>query len=96
MALTQDEVRRVARLARLELLDEELALQARHLNDLLARFGELDAVDVSGIEPTSHSIPMANVLREDRVRPSLDRQDVLANAPEAQDGCFVVPRIIED
>jgi aspartyl-tRNA(Asn)/glutamyl-tRNA(Gln) amidotransferase subunit C len=96
MALTTDEVRKVARLARLDLGDDELARQGRHLNELLARFEELQALDVEGIEPTSHSIPMFNVLRNDVARPSLTRDEVLQNAPEPRDGCFVVPRIIED
>jgi aspartyl-tRNA(Asn)/glutamyl-tRNA(Gln) amidotransferase subunit C len=96
MALSIDEVRKVARLARLELDERELKRQNRHLNDLLARFEELQSVDVEGVEPTSHSIPLFNVLREDAIRTSLQRDAVLSNAPEARDGCFVVPRIIED
>jgi len=86
----------VALLARLELTDEEIASQAKHLNDLLGQFEKLQALDVTGIEPTSHSIPIVNVLREDVERPSLSREETLANAPEARDGCFVVPRIVAD
>ncbi len=95
MALTPEEVRKVALLARLELEDDEVEVQARHINELLARFEALQALDVSGVEPTSHSIPLCNVLRDDVRRPSLSREDVLRNAPEATDECFVVPRIIE-
>lgn len=95
MALTPDEVRKVALLARLELSDDEVETQARHLNNLLLQFEALQALDVTGIEPTSHAFPVVNVLREDRERPSLPRAEVLANAPEAADGCFVVPRIME-
>lgn len=95
MALTREEVRKVALLARLELTDEEIGRQAKHLNDLLQQFEALQGVDVTGIEPTSHSIPVYNVLREDAARPSLPREAVLANAPEARDGCIVVPRIVE-
>lgn len=95
MALTREEVRKVALLARLELTDEEIDQQARHLNDLLETFESLQNVDVTGIEPTSHSIPVYNVFRDDSSRPSLPRQAVLANAPEAREGCFVVPRIVE-
>ena len=86
----------MALLARLELTDEEIASQAKHLNDLLGQFEKLQALDVTGIEPTSHSIPIVNVLREDVERPSLSREETLANAPEARDGCFVVPRIVAD
>ena len=95
MALTRDEVRKVALLARLELGAAELDEQARHFNDLLQQFEILQALDVTGIEPTSHSIPLVNVLREDVALPSLPREAALANAPESRDGCIVVPRIVE-
>jgi aspartyl-tRNA(Asn)/glutamyl-tRNA(Gln) amidotransferase subunit C len=95
MALTPDEVRKVALLARLELTDDEIETQAKHLNDLLLQFEALQALDVTGVEPTSHSIPVYNVFRQDIVRPSLTRDEVLANAPQARAGCFVVPRIME-
>lgn len=95
MALSREEVRKVALLARLELSDNEIDQQARHLNDLLQQFEILQSLDVTGIEPTSHSIPVVNVLRDDVARPSLTREEVLANAPEARDGCIVVPRIVE-
>lgn len=96
MALSHEEVRKVALLARLELTDDEIESQAKHLNDLLSQFEKLQALDVTGIEPTSHSIPIVNVLREDVEKPSLSREETLANAPEARDGCFVVPRIVAD
>ena len=95
MALSREEVRKVALLARLELTDAEIDDQAKHINDLLKTFEALQQVDVTGIEPTSHSIPVVNVLREDQVLPSLSREAVLANAPEARDGCFIVPQIVE-
>ena len=94
MALTREEVRKVALLARLELAEGELDAQAANLNNLLEQFEKLQALDVTGIEPTSHAIPMVNVLRDDVLRPSLSRDEVLANAPEASDGCFVVPRVL--
>ena len=95
MALTHEEVKKVALLARLELSDNEIDAQAANLNALLEQFEKLLALDVTGIEPTSHAIPMVNVLREDILRPSLSRDEVLANAPESSDGCFVVPRVLE-
>lgn len=95
MELTPDEVRKVALLARLELEPEELERQARNLNSLLAQFEALQKLDVTGVEPTSHSVPLINVLREDVALPSLPREEALRNAPESRDGCFVVPRIIE-
>ena len=95
MALSRDEIRKVALLARLELSDAELDEQAIHFNDLLKQFEILQSLDVRGIEPTSHSIPLVNVLREDVSRPSLAREQALANAPESRNGCIVVPRILE-
>jgi aspartyl-tRNA(Asn)/glutamyl-tRNA(Gln) amidotransferase subunit C len=77
MALTPDEVRKVALLARLELTDEEVERQMRHINELLERFQALQEVDVTGVEPTSHSFPVYNVLREDAARPSLPHRGVM-------------------
>ncbi len=95
MELSHEDVRKVALLARLELDPGEIERQARNLNGLLAQFGALQALDVEGIEPTSHSFTLVNVLRDDAARPSLSRDDVLSNAPESRDGCFVVPQIVE-
>ena len=95
MALSTDEVRKVALLARLELNDEELENQSRNLNNLLQQFEKLQELDVSDIEPTSHSIPVFNVLREDTLKPSLTQAEVLQNAPDQRDGYIIVPRIIE-
>jgi aspartyl-tRNA(Asn)/glutamyl-tRNA(Gln) amidotransferase subunit C len=96
MALTPEEVRKVALLARLELTDEEVLQQAQNINNLLRQFEKLQQLDLEGVEPTSHSIPVYNVLRADQVTPSLPREELLANAPEAREGYFVVPRIVED
>src|SRR5437879_4652665 len=95
MALTSDEVRKVALLSRLALEDEELGRQTSRINELIERFEALQKLDVDGVEPTSHSIPLFNVFREDVERPSLPREEILANAPESRDGCFIVPRIVE-
>ncbi len=95
MPLTLDDVRRVARLARLELTDDESAVQLRSINELMERFESLRELDVEGIEPTAHSAPINNVLREDAARPSLPRDEALAGAPDAREGCFAVPLILE-
>ena len=95
MALSRDDVHNVALLARLELSDDEIDAQAGHINGLLREVEKLQELDVTGIEPTSHSMPVVNVFREDATRPSLARQDALANAPQQRDGYFVVPRIME-
>ncbi len=96
MLLNREEVRKVALLARLELTDDEIDQQAVNLNGLLDKFEALQEIDVSDVEPTSHSIPMVNILRDDLLVQSLSRESTLANAPESRDGCFIVPRIVGD
>jgi len=95
MALTREDVRKVALLARLDLAEGELDMQVGHLNQLLEQFEKLQELDVTGVEPTSHSIPIFNVFRDDIERPSFPREEILANSPEVRNGCIVVPRILE-
>ncbi len=85
----------VAHLARLELSDEETASFQSQLDNILGHVKELGALDVEGIEPTAHAIPVLNVLRADEPRPCLDHDTAMANAPEEKQGQFLVPRIIE-
>jgi len=89
------DVRYVARLARLALTQEEIALYQGQLDEILAYVRELETLDVSGAEPTAHAQPLVNVLRDDTPGPSLPSETVLRNAPQARDGLFVAPRIIE-
>lgn len=93
--LTLDEVARVAFLARLELTDDEKQRLTHDLNDILAQFARLQELETADVPPTSHSIPLQNVFREDEVRPSLPRDAATANAPEKRDGNFIVPQIVE-
>lgn len=95
MALSKEDVRKVALLARLELDESEIEKQSGHLNNLLKQFEKLQELDVTGIEPTSHSMPVFNVFRDDLSKPSLAQNETLSNAPESRDGYFIVPRIIE-
>lgn len=95
-AISRDEVAHLARLARLAVTDEELDTFAGQLDVILgavARVGEVAAED---IPPTSHVVPLTNVLRPDEPRPSIDRESVLAVAPAAEDGRFRVPRILDE
>lgn len=85
----------VARLARLRLDERERALLQGQLEDILEYVNALREVDVSGIEPMTQAIDAVNVVRGDEVEPGLDRDEVLANAPRARLGQFIVPRIIE-
>ena len=94
--ITREEVQHVARLARLELTDEELERMRAELDAILAYIDKLRALDVEGVEPTSHAVPLVNVMRDDDVRPSLPLDDMLANAPDRDGSQFRVPRIIED
>jgi aspartyl-tRNA(Asn)/glutamyl-tRNA(Gln) amidotransferase subunit C len=85
----------VARLSRLELSSEERETFRAQLGSILEHFRQLDALDLRDVPPTSHVLPMANVLRDDAPLPSLPREGALANAPAAEDGFFVVPPVIE-
>lgn len=66
------------------------------LSAILEHAERIQALDLDGLEPTSHPVPLKNMMRADEVTPSLDRDDALANGPEVEDGRFRVPRIIED
>ena len=94
--LTPDDLRRVAFLARLELSEGEQQRLTGDLNSILGQFARLQELDTTGIEPTSHSLPLVNVLRDDAVQASLPREDALRNAPQSRDGSFIVPQIMED
>lgn len=90
--LERDQVLHVARLARLELADDEverMRLELSKVLDHIEKIGELD--DLDGVEPTSHVVELENALREDEPRPSLPREVVLADAPNPADGGFQVP-----
>ncbi|HIE52354.1 MAG TPA: Asp-tRNA(Asn)/Glu-tRNA(Gln) amidotransferase subunit GatC [Armatimonadetes bacterium] len=95
MRLSREEVEHVALLGRLELSEEEVEHQMEALNQILEAFAQLQELDTEEVEPTSHVIPMSNVFRPDEPRPSLSREEALANAPEQEEGCFRVPRVVE-
>ncbi len=94
--ITRKEVDHVARLGRLALSDDEKELMTRQLDRILGYVDKLNELDTSQVEPTSHVIPMENVMREDAVRPSFSQDEALANAPDREGAFFRVPRIIED
>ena len=95
-ALTRDDAAYVARLARIDLTDDELDLYAGQLAVVLDHAAQVAALDTTGVEPTAHPLPLQNVLRRDEPRPSLDRAEVLAQAPSVEDDRFLVPRIMGD
>jgi aspartyl-tRNA(Asn)/glutamyl-tRNA(Gln) amidotransferase subunit C len=92
--ITRDDVEHVARLARLALTDDEVDALTHELGAILDHAAEVSALDTADVPPTAHPLPLFNVLRPDSVRPGLGRDEVLAAAPEAQDGRFRVPRIL--
>lgn len=92
--ISPEDVAHVARLARLDLTPEELERAAEQLGDVLDHFADIEALDLADVEPMTHPYPLANVLRDDAVRPSLPRDEVLAAAPAAEDGRFKVPPIL--
>jgi aspartyl-tRNA(Asn)/glutamyl-tRNA(Gln) amidotransferase subunit C len=92
--ITRDDVAHVARLARIELTEEELDTFTGQLAKVLQHARDVEALDVSDVPPTAHPYPLTNVLRPDEVRPSLDRDEVLAVAPAAEDGQFRVPPVL--
>jgi aspartyl-tRNA(Asn)/glutamyl-tRNA(Gln) amidotransferase subunit C len=92
--ISRADVEHVATLARLALSTEEVEQLTEQLGVILDHAEDVAALDLDGVEPTAHPLPLSNVLRSDDVRPTLDRDEVLAQAPEAEDGRFRVPRIL--
>ncbi|HYB42175.1 MAG TPA: Asp-tRNA(Asn)/Glu-tRNA(Gln) amidotransferase subunit GatC [Candidatus Methylomirabilis sp.] len=94
--ISAEDVEQVARLARLELGPEDKERMRRELDAILAYIDKLRAVDIEGVEPTSHAVPLTNVMREDTTRPSFPQAEMLANAPDRSGEFFRVPKIIEE
>ena len=94
--LTRADVARVAVLARLSLTDDELDHYTADLAGILAHADDFAALELHGVPATAHPLPLINVLRDDVIRPSLDRDEVLAQAPSAQAHRFRVPRILAE
>lgn len=95
MKLTLEEVEHIAELARLRLSDEEKARYGEQLSDILEYAARLQAVDTSGISPTSSVLPARSMLRSDEPRPGLSLQDALRNAPDTEKDQFRVPPVLE-
>jgi aspartyl-tRNA(Asn)/glutamyl-tRNA(Gln) amidotransferase subunit C len=93
--ITEQDVRHVALLSRLYFSDEEIKSFARDLDNILAYVEQLNELDTSKIEPTSHALKMANVFRPDEVVTPLPVEEMLSNAPESEKQCFKVPKIIQ-
>ncbi len=95
MAAAEIDVKYVAHLARLKLTPDEEKKLGAQLGGILGYIEKLKALDVTGVEPTAHAMPMTNVMRPDEVRPSLPQGEALRNAPARANGLFIVPKIVE-
>ena len=94
--ISRQDVEHVARLSRLALGETELERMREQLSGILAYIDKLRALDTAGVEPTSHAVPMVNVMRADQNTPCLSQDEALANAPERSGDYARVPKIIED
>jgi aspartyl-tRNA(Asn)/glutamyl-tRNA(Gln) amidotransferase subunit C len=92
--ISRDDVAHVARLARLDVTDEEVERFTVQLGAVLEHAADIAALDIADVPPTAHPLPLVNVLRDDVAAPSLDRDEVLAQAPASEDGRFRVPPIL--
>ncbi len=95
MASAEIDVKYVAHLARLALSPEEEKQLGAQLGSILGYIEKLRELDVTGVEPTAHAVPLVNVTRTDEVRPSLPHDAALGNAPQKGGGLFIVPKIVE-
>lgn len=93
MEITKKDIMHIADLSRLYVSDAEA--DNLHMEDIIAFADKLKELDTSGINPTNHVLNVSNVLREDEVRESTDRDVILKNAPQKGRGCFVVPKVVE-
>ena len=94
--ISSKEVAHVAYLARLNLTDDELNLFTEQLEAVLSHASDIEALDLSGIEPMSHPLPVENIMRKDKPQPSLEPREFLSAAPAVEDGRFVVPKILDE
>jgi len=93
--ISTEEVKKIAKLSRLKITDEQAVKFSEQLNSILEYAAKINELNTDNIEPTSHSVKLSNVLREDIVTPSFDRNVIIANAPLAENGFYRVPKIIE-
>lgn len=95
MQITPDLIKYLEKLARITLSEDEEKKVGNELQDILTYIDMLNELDTDGVEAMSHCFPVTNVMREDEVKPSMSADEIVANAPESQDGCFVVPKTVD-
>ncbi len=96
MKVTESDIQTVASLSRLKIRPDESARVISQLNEILTYVDNLNKIDTTNIQPTTYALPMQNVFRADIVKPSLNRELALSNAPLQEDGYFKVPRVLEE
>ena len=94
--ISREEVLHVARLARVGVSDEDVERLIRQLSNILENFTALQKVDTEGVPPTSQSIPLLNVMKQDEIRPSLSQDEVLKNAPQLEGEFFRIRAVLEE
>ena len=90
----EDTVKHISDLVNIRLSDEEIALLAQQLNEILEYFKKIDEVDTRNVEPTFHAIDIKNIVREDQVSPSMPKRKAMENAPRKKNGLFKAPKIL--
>ena len=95
MQITPELIKYLESLARITLTEEEESKVGTELQDILTYIDMLNELDTDGVEAMSHCFPVTNVMREDEGQPSMTPDEITANAPESQDGCFVVPKTVD-
>ena len=95
MQITPDLIKYLEKLARITLTEDEEKKVGNELQDILTYIDMLNELDTDGVEAMSHCFPVTNVMREDEVQPSMSADEIVSNAPESQDGCFVVPKTVD-
>jgi aspartyl-tRNA(Asn)/glutamyl-tRNA(Gln) amidotransferase subunit C len=93
--IDEAQVRRIAKLSRLNLSDDEVRLFAGQLAKILDYVRQIESLDTEGVEPLAHALPVSNVLREDQPREGFTNEQALANAPETERDCFRVPAVLD-
>lgn len=95
MKISNEEVKHIAKLAKLSLSDEEVEKYSKDLGDIATFVEQLNEIDISGVEPTAHILDKKNVFREDELKESFPREQILKNAPSKEAGCISVPKVVE-
>ncbi len=94
MTISKKDVEHIAHLARLELTDEEKDIYSHQLSQILDHVGKISELELEEVEPTSHSLEITNAFRKDELEDGLTQKEALSNAPDSEDGYFVIPPII--